>query len=200
LFVPNAPIDRQLAENEVTDFNKELRSILGRNVWCQFSSFLELTENFRWKNRTGVLATVAPLARRGMPIPHHLLDELNKNVVLSPSEAHEKFPRAKWCAPTNAQCAIINDQQLDLLILKGAKRMNLFAYHTPSRKSTQAAPSLNQRKKLLATVPNKKDLPHGHGCGLNVLSLCIGARVRASRNICTQAKIYQGAPGTVVGM
>lgn len=199
MFVPNAPVDRNLRDDEDTEYNKQFRSILGRNLWCQFSSFLELTENFRWESRTGVLATVAPLARRGMPIPLHLLDALNKNVVLSSAEANEKFPEAKWCAPTNVQCAIMNDQQLELLILKGAKRMNLYAYHTPSRRSTHEAPSLKQRTKLLATVPNKKDLPHGHGCGLNVLTLCIGARVRASRNICTQAKIYQGAPGTVVG-
>jgi len=199
LFVPNAPLHQGLGDDASHEPNKKIRSVLGRDLWCQFSSFLELTENFRWTHKAGVLATVAPLARCGLPIPPRLLDQLNKNVVLTPAEANEKFPGAKWCAPTNAECASINQQQLGLLVQNGALKMNLFAYHTPGRRSTLQAPSLKQRTKLLATVPNKKDLPHGRGCGLNVLTLCMGARVRASRNICTQAKIYQGAPGTVVG-
>ena len=63
------------------------------------------------------------------------------------------------------------------------------------------SPPLDTAKleQLLKRVPtNPQDRHRGTGIGLPKLNICIGSRVRFTRNHCTQLGIFQGSIGTVV--
>ena len=179
----------------------EIAETEGRNLWLQFTSFAELTENHRWKEAGGLLSRIAPLARVGAEIPVADLDALNANIALSDAEVEGRNrPKALWIAPTNEKCGEINERETMKLVAAGAEHMTVYAFHTPGKQSKDhGSPSQAKRLELLKVVPGKKDLPHGRGCGLNKQHFCVGSRVRVSRNICTDAGLYQGAKGTVVG-
>ena len=170
----------------------------GLELWQRMDLFGELTQNFRWEDPESSLAKIAPAARKGQNIPPALLDDLNKNVALSIEDAESKAHKnALWIAPTNKDCDTFNKRKTVMLQKSGAFSCTIWAKHTPAKPEFTA--EFNQlgtakRKQLLERVPtNRRELYSGTGIGINCLRLCVGSRVRCSRNLCTMVGLYQGA-------
>jgi hypothetical protein len=136
-------------------------------------------------------------------MPGHFLDKLNERCRTMDEAETQADPKAIWLAATNKECGEINERLTINLIRSGAVHMTLFAHHQLAARTRDPLFSAEQwrvkRRALMQRVPAPKLLHKGKGMGWNSMVLCIGSRVRCTRNTCTGAGIYQGAPGTVVG-
>ena len=170
----------------------------GRAIWEQFDSYAELIKNYRWDSADSTMSTIAPIARLGeKPVPTNLLDRVNANLALNIDHALSKaHPKAMWLASTNAEVEAFNIVMTKRLIASGAPKCTIWAQHTSDRQALDEA----RRISLLRTEQraDSQDYYQGKGIGRSRLVLCVGSRVRLTRNICTLAGLYQGAIGTVV--
>ncbi len=182
---------------------QEPMEVEGRRLWKSHTTFGELLINHRWQNTGGFLAEVAPVARLGEEMPGHFLDKLNERCRTMNEAETQADPKAIWLAATNKECGEINATLTANLIRSGAVHLTLFAHHKLAARTRDPLLSEAQwrvkRRALMQRVPAPKLFHKGKGMGWNSMVLCIGSRVRCTRNTCTGAGIYQGAPGTVVG-
>ena len=179
----------------------------GREIWMALDHFGELKKNFRFDDPCSSLAQLAPLARIGDDVPQMqgLLDDLNTNVKLTSKLAELHADEgALWIAPTNAECEEFNKAKTEALRKKGAASCRIWAKHTAKNlASAEASPwdllGTKDKSAILDKTPKPRERYQGKGIGINRLDLCVGSRVRITRNLCTMLGLYQGALGTVVG-
>jgi len=183
----------------------KVAAVEGRRIWTgAITSFSELLINHRFENESGLMAQVAPLARKGDKIPGALLDALNSRCMLAGEAVEHANTKALWLAATNAECSHINDLMTKRLIDEGALSFPIYAHHKPGRDLLRAGHTHEKLAALRATAaltvdPQKEQRNAGTGMGPTMFRTCIGSRVRVKGNPLVAKALYNGSMGTIVG-
>jgi PIF1-like helicase len=154
------------------------QALEGQKIWQSINEFVELKENYRFKNDpTTTLMDFLREAREGR-VDTELLMKVNSRIVFSNEEALEKsHPSACWMSHTKATVAKFNKLEFQSKIDQDKAYFRIVAKHTPASQLVPH-PLQSEREKLFKIVKQKGAPAY--------IDLAIGSRVSCVRNLGTQ--------------
>ena len=169
----------------------KVATVRGRAIWHSMTDYYELTEACRYLDgNNSILAAFLSSARKGV-VKDELLKEINARYCMSTSEAITKtHEKAIWMANTKIEVAEINEICYNNLIKQNKISYTIIAEHVPGN-AMVAHPSEKTREELFKYDNDQIPLSH--------LDIAYGSRMSINQNLATQAKVFNGAIGTVRG-
>ena len=175
-------------------------SRMGREIWEQFNSFIELTENCRARETNGVLSQLAAFnsaarlcdfsdPRTLLTINSRVRNNLDSIIKVADT-------KAIYMTDTHNKIGDINDVYQQRAESRNTPIHRLVADHVPS-KLTMLYPDQHTRNILYGTKGDIKGA--ATTLMLSHIDLYVGCRVRCTRNLSTELGIYNGRMGTVMG-
>jgi hypothetical protein len=163
------------------------------------TDYVCLEQNCRAISNNGELSPIALFCRhaRKAMLTDTMLSIINQKVVnneqIAITSAH---PKSVWITSTHSKINEINKNLLQTLNNNGNETVRIIATHI-NKDQTFIRPNEKERDECYNVTG---DFKGGQKTPMMThLDLCIGSRVRLTRNICVEMGLYNGAMGTVHG-